>query len=117
MSNNGLLVRAMARKCRELIETSAQRDSSMPDALQTGHILRMCDRIERHAEDWPETRLHRWIGFVQCAMVANRMLDLGGAKVMFEGVKNRFAGASEDPDLFAHLDPDSPFELDLGGQG
>ena len=117
MGNNGLFVRGMARKCRELIERSDLRDSSLPVSLQSKHLLRMCDRIERHAEAWPETRLHRWIGFVQGAMMANRMLELGDAKVMFEAVKNKFAVTSEDPDLIDHLDPNSPFEMDLGGQG
>ena len=117
MGNNGLLIKGMARKCREVIEKSNQRDSSLPVSLQRRHILRMCDRIERQAEAWPETRLHRWIGFVQCAMMANGMLELSDAKVMFEAVKNRFAKTSEDPDLLDHLDPSSPFELELGGQG
>lgn len=117
MANNCLLVKGMARKCREVIERSDRRDSSLPASLQSEHILRMCDRIERQAETWPETRLHRWIGFVQCAMMANRMLELSDAKVMFETVKNKFSGSSEDPDLIDHLDPNSPFEMDLGGQG
>ena len=44
-------------------------------------------QIEEHAEDGPATKLHRWIGFVQGAMLANRMLDLDGLKAMFDDAK------------------------------
>jgi hypothetical protein len=47
----------------------------------------MCDRIEKHAADWPDTKLHRWIGFVQCAMMANGILDLASTKKMFDSVR------------------------------
>ncbi len=117
MGNEELLVKGMARRCRELIERSEAVDASLPAALQREHLLRMCERIENHAETWPENRLHRWVGFVQCAMMANGMLELNDAKVMFEAVKNRFAATSDDPDLIDHLDPTSFFELELGGQG
>jgi hypothetical protein len=75
----------------------------------------MCDKIEEHAEDGPATKLHRWIGFVQCAMLAHRMLDLDGAKAMFDEAKVAHGETSED--LLDHLDPTSSFELDIGGEG
>lgn len=77
----------------------------------------MCDRVEEHAEDWPETRLNRWIGFIQCGLLANELLELSDAKVMFESIKNSFASTLDDRDLADHLDPDSPFHMELGGQG
>ena len=78
----------------------------------------MCDQIEKHAEGGPATKLHRWIGFVQAAMLANRMLDLDGLKAMFDKAKAAHEGTSEDSeDLIDHLDPTSSFEFDIGGQG
>jgi hypothetical protein len=64
----------------------------------------MCDNIQQHAEHWPSTKLHRWIGFVQAGMMANRMLDLDGAKAMFDKAKNAFGEIKEDHDLVDHLD-------------
>ena len=89
----------------------------MPHALDPNHLLWMCDRIEKHANDWPDTKLHRWIGFIQCAMIANGILDLVGTKRMFDSVKNEYVLTSEDQDLTDHLDSDTSFEIDVGGQG
>jgi hypothetical protein len=78
----------------------------------------MCNKIEEHAEDSPATKLNRWIGFVQGAMLANRMLDLDGLKAMFDNAKRDHGETAEDlEDLLDHLDPTSSFEFDIGGQG
>ena len=111
------LVAAMAEKCKGVILSSENADVEMPDALRPKHLLWMCDRIQRHAEDWPDTKLHRWIGFVQCGMMANRMLSLHGIKRIFDDLKKADDQSGEDQDLLDHLDPDSSFEFDIGGQG
>ena len=77
----------------------------------------MCDRIEENARTWPDSKLHRWIGFVQCGMLANRMCDLTGVKEMFNAAKNAYGARAEDVDLVDHLDSESSFEFDIGGQG
>jgi hypothetical protein len=117
METAHLLTAAMAQKCRELIEGTKGTDDGTPPSLRPRHLLWMCDRIEWHAEDWPETKLHRWIGFVQCGMLANGLLDLAGLKAMFDEAKNAYGAGGDDHDLIDHLDPDSSFEVDLGGQG
>lgn len=108
---------AMADKCRSLIEGCSVTQRDLPLQLLPSHLVWMCDRIEKHATDWPHTKLHRWIGFVQCAMMANGILDLPGIKEMFDSVKNAYLETSEDQDLTDHLDPDSSFDIDVGGQG
>jgi len=117
MNNQRLLIVAMAERCRSVIQHSDEANCLLPSALQPKHLLWMCELIEHHAEDWPATRLHRWIGFVQSAMMANRMLDLDGARSMFNKAKIAHAESDDDNDLVDHLDPDSSFELELGGEG
>ena len=119
MDNTNPAIAAMAEKCRAIIEAGKSGPIELPESLRPQHILWMCDQIERHAEndDWPITKLHRWIGFVQSAMMATRMLDLGAAKAMFDSVKNEYRPTVEDQDLVDHLDPANSFELELGGQG
>lgn len=118
MDNNSLLVAAMAQQCRSLISESDMPDIGLPRALQPKHLLWMCDQIEKHAEGGPASKLHRWIGFVQGAMLANRMLDLDGLKAMFDEAKAAHGETSEDiDDLTDHLDPTSSFQFDIGGQG
>jgi hypothetical protein len=118
MDNDSLLVVAMAEKCRGVIQGWEDYDPRLPKALQQNHLLWMCDRIDEHAEAGAANKMHRWIGFVQAAMLANRMLDLGDLKAMFDEAArtNR-----EDRDnleiLLDHLDPTNSFELDIGGQG
>jgi len=116
MDNASLLVVAMAERCRDVIQRSDETSSLLSPALQREHLLWMCDRIEEHSEDWPATRLHRWIGFIQSAMMANRMLDLEAAKSLFDDAKIAHASTSDDGDLLGHLDPNSTFTLNLGGE-
>ena len=111
------LIVAMAAQCRSVMQNAKADDSSLPEALQRKHLRWMCSNIEKHAEDWPDSKLHRWIGFVQCGIMANQILDLQGVKSMFDQAKIAFGGTGQDDDLVDHLDVDNPFELDLGGQG
>lgn len=118
MDDANLLVVAMAQECRTLIQEWDESSQGLPKALRPKHLLWMCNEIEEHAEVGPATKLHRWIGFVQCAMLANQMLDLGGAKSMFDQVKAAHREACEDlEDLTDHLDPTSCFEFEIGGEG
>lgn len=115
MDNTHLLITAMAEQCRRLIQEWEKPNPDLPKALQPKHLLWMCDQIEKHADGGPATKLHRWIGFVQAAMLANRMLDLDGLRMMFDEAKRAYGEDSED--LTDHLDPTSSFEFDIGGQG
>jgi hypothetical protein len=117
MEDTRFLVAAMAAKCRDLIRGSNEVEESLPQALHPKHLLWMCDQIQQHAQGAPVTKLHRWIGFVQAAILANRMLDLEQIKAMFDEVKKSHGVSSEDQDLVDHLDVSSSFKLDLGGQG
>jgi hypothetical protein len=117
MDRSTHLVVAMADQCRQLIQADHPEAADLPCELRPAHLLWMCDRIRDHAADWPSTKLHRWIGFVQAAMIANRLLDLAGAKSMFDSVKAAHGGVAPDQDLIDHLDPASSFQIDLGGQG
>jgi hypothetical protein len=66
-------------------------------------------------DQWNKAPFHRWIGFIQGALMANHLIDMDQAKAMFDLEKNSFAAPG--PDLIDHLDLDDPFEFDLGGQG
>ena len=115
MDNPDLLAVAMANYCRATLFESNHLELELPPSLQPRHLMWMCDRIEQHAEDWPATKLHRWIGFVQAGMLANRVINLAGAKVMFDDAKNAYGELTDD--LIDHLNPANSFELDIGGEG
>lgn len=117
MQQSARLIVAMADQCRRMIQPAQPDDVDLPVGLQPRHLLWMCDTIVEHAEDWPATKLHRWIGFVQGAMLANRILDVERARAMFEEAKSQHGEIPEDTDLVDHLDPGSSFRMDLGGQG
>jgi hypothetical protein len=81
------------------------------------HLEWMCDQIEELAEAGRATKSHRWLGFVQAAMVAHRMLDLAGLKAMFDEVKRDHQEIAEEfADPMDHLDPKDAFEIDIGGE-
>jgi hypothetical protein len=117
MDQTNLLTLAMAAKCRDLIEQFQPTVFDLPAALRPKHLLWMCTQLESHAESWPPTKVHRWIGYLQSGMIANRILGLDDAKRMFDIAKNSYGTDSNDPDLVDHLNVDSDFEFEIGGQG
>ena len=118
MENASLLIVAMAEKCKRMLREWDEYDSRLPKALQQEHLVWMCNKIEEHLETGPGTKSHRWIGFVQGAMLAHRILDLDELKAMFDEAKRDHGEASDDlENLLDHLDPTSSFEFDIGGQG
>ncbi len=117
MEDSRLLVAAMAAQCREAIRGSNEQETSLPKALHPKHLLWMSDQIEKHAQESSVSRLHRWLGFVQARILANRMLDLDQIKAMFNQLKKLQPISGEEQDLIDHLDVDSSFSMDLGGQG
>lgn len=115
MDNQALVIAAMAKECCDLLETK-QSNSFLPKTLQPDHLLWMSRQISHHADGWAPTNLHRWIGYVQCGMVGNRMLSFDGAKAMFKRVKKAFEGIEIDQDLIDPLDPEDPFRLEISGE-
>jgi hypothetical protein len=108
---------AMAQRCLRIIQEKPEDVRfGLPAPLRPEHLRWMCKLIVEHAEDWPATKLHRWVGFVQAGMIANYMLDLDGAKAMFNKVKGEFGATDEDQDLLDHLDPKTSFEMEIGGE-
>jgi hypothetical protein len=114
MDNASLLTVAMAERCRHLLLDSGTGNRALPRCLQHSHLLWMCEKIETNAEEWPATKLHRWIGFLQAAMVAHKILDLDRAKAMFN--KAKVAHSSADDEMSDHLDLATEFILDIGGE-
>jgi hypothetical protein len=110
-------IAAMAAKCRAVLRGSHEKEPRLPKALHPKHLLSMCSQIETHANTWPISRLHRWLGSIQAAILANRMLDLDGIKAMFDTIKGSVAANEEDANLIDHLDVNNTFLLDIGGQG
>lgn len=115
MDNTRLLIVAMAAQCQGMILASPARNLELPSPIQPKHLLWMCRKIQDHADDWHANKLNRWIGYVQCAMLAHRMIGLDEAKAMFDKAKAAHGDTGED--LLDHLDPTSDFEVDIGGQG
>ena len=108
------LLVAMAEKCSEIIGHSEDRPE-LPESLRPKHLLWICRQIVEHSNAGCQTKMHRWIGFVQGGMMANRMLDLHGIKTMFDEIKSQYGDSNTD--LVDHLDPDSAFQLEIGGEG
>jgi len=110
-------ITTIAEKCKQVIAAARPVDRGLPESLGPKHLLWMCARIQQNALAWPESKLHRWLGFVQCGIMANRILDLEGTKALFEITDGASQSGAADQDLIDHLDPTNPFELDIGGEG
>ncbi len=110
-----VLMREMIDVCQDIIDNHADPSVELPPSVSSEHLSWMCRRLNKHIEEWSIAKMNRWIGFIQCAMIANRMIDLDGVKAMFD--KAKFAFGEPSQELLDHLDPDSAFRFDLGGQG
>jgi hypothetical protein len=118
MEQTTLLIVAMAEKCNAILSGKAEDARfALQKQLRPKHLAWMSKQIVKHADDWPAVKLHRWLGFIQCGMMANLILDLDGAQSMFNEAKKAHGNIADDIDLVDHLDSDSSFEIDLGGQG
>ena len=116
MNDSTPLSTAMAEQCKSLINDCGVAVSELPPALRLPHLLWMSERIIEHAGNWPDARLQRWIGFIQCGMIANEMIDVEAAKTMFDAAKNAYAGSVPDDGLVDHLNPDNVFRFEVGGE-
>lgn len=113
-----LLLVAMAERCLAVIQNKPEdKRFALPPALRPDHLRWMCQQVVEHAEHWPTSRSHRWIGFIQAGMMANYMLDLAGVKALFHQIRKQYGDIANDQDLLDHLDPTNPFELETGGEG
>ena len=116
MDNSRRFIVAMAEKCRDVICDSQNivHGSWLPSPLRPRHLLWMCQQILSHAEFAHDTKLHRWVGFVQAGILANHMLDLDGIRALGDEAKREHGPV--DVDLLDHLDPLGSFELEVSGE-
>jgi len=75
-------------------------------------LLEMCDRITRKADEWPDEKLFLRIGYVQGVMVALNICGMDKIKNIAQDARN---GRKDYVDLLDHNDPESPFQIELGG--
>lgn len=115
MENRELMIVAMAEKCGQLIGESKVTNPQLAPTLQPVHLIWMCSQIQKHVEHWSQARLHRWLGYIQAAMVAHGMIDHDKLKRMFDEAKVAYADVGED--WLDHLDRRSMYRMDIGGQG
>jgi hypothetical protein len=106
---------AMIEECQDMIHKDMRPSDAFPAPLRKEHLLWMCDQLFDHVDGWTAAKMNRWVGFVQCALIANGTINLTQAKAMFEGAKNAFG--EPDQDLLDHLDPANNFEMEFGGEG
>lgn len=109
MTDTRSVVVAMARQYKRIISTAHFSRVEIPKALRVRHLSWMVDRVIEHSEDWPETRLHRWIGFIQSGMMANATLGLDVARDIFTTASNTVETCNDN--LIDHLDFENTYSF------
>lgn len=56
------------------------------DGLGLRHAYWMLYSIEVMIDDWPLTKCHRWLGYVQSIMIHNKLINLEQARDMSRGL-------------------------------
>ena len=89
-------------------------DNSDPNT-QLENLIWMCKQVQTQ-EDWPSSKRHRWLGYVQGVLIALGISTVEDEKKLVAKAKEYFI-EYKDTDLKDHNDPDSPFQIDIGGEG
>lgn len=114
MATHRLLALEAVQLCRaKLVEDGddiPERDAALEHALLLSH------QVEQYVLQWPATRLHRALGFIQGVLVSRGCSSLEEQCTLLERLQIGFPEC-RDRDLADHLDPRQPFELELGGSG
>ena len=114
MKQSQLLAIEVAAACHEQLELLAANSAGRDAAVQCA--LSLCRNLERRVDKWPETRLHRALGFIQGVLVARGASSYEEQMARIDKLKVAFP-EDADEELQEHLDPESPFWLDLGEPG
>jgi len=115
MQQHELMMVAMAEKCGQLLQESQTTNATLATVLQPAHLQWMCGQLQKHAEHWPQAKQHRWLGYIQAGLVAHGIIDLPKVKSMFDDAKVAYSDACGD--WLEHLDHESAYKVDIGGQG
>ena len=106
-------LRTMVERCRTAIAASATSREVQP--VPPAHLTWMCDQLDENVDQWSAVKVARWIGFLQCALIADRILDARHVGVIFADARGGLHDARRD--LLDRLAAEEPFEFDLGGEG
>jgi hypothetical protein len=66
------------------------KDSSH-EGSDPAYLLWMCDQIVEKSQEWPATRLHRWVGYIQGCLVHGGISTLEDEKTAVREVKKSFS--------------------------
>ena len=116
MDESAQIVSDTTVECQECIELFGLSECDLPDSLMVDHLSWMLTQIPVHANDWPVTKLHRWIGFVHRGMIAHGMLTFVTAMEMFGKARDACGPDPVDQDLIDHLDPKHSFRFEIDGE-
>lgn len=112
MNQSALLAVEAARHCRERI-VAWKLDTNVTDLL-VDKTLSMCHDIERHTEEWPIVRVHRWLGFIFGVLAAREILSREKQSAMMRALFISYPESGDDA-LRDDQDPGHPFCVDIGG--
>jgi len=114
-----LLAVEIAQHCKEALDAEFDWDYSETQpgnrTVSRAHLLWMCEQIVDNADKWPASKLHRWAGFLQGYTVSCAITTIKKESEMVRAAKKHFL-EEMDVDLKDHQDPESLFELELGGE-
>lgn len=120
MKNPNLLGIHLAEKLADHIRTDADFTvaEDAPKETTPEHLIWMLEHLSVKAEkeEWPETKVHRWLGYVMGCLASHRTCTLPCLKGITAEAKQYYF-EKEDDELRDHSDPDHPFTLDIGGEG
>lgn len=85
----------MARRCALWLESRLQawaqsahvESTLLPGEVQVSHLLQMCQQMRKSYRQLSVSKLHRWLGFIQGAMVCQGLTTVARERVGYRLIK------------------------------
>lgn len=98
-----------------LPDTEPKKAQTPEEHTNIEHVSWMLDQVQKNFDEWPLTKLGRWVGIALACVVANGYIALKEVQKIVNDAKVAH-GERVDEDLERHQDPDDPFQLEIGGE-
>lgn len=127
--NPHLMAEHLANETAAVIRKFAEQDTpsppmdgtyfrGVPSECQPGYLIGLCEKVAKIAQEEHccVTKIHRLVAYVHGVMVALCICTIDDIRKLVRDAKSHYAEAP-DRDLEDHQNEESPFFLDIGGEG
>lgn len=70
------VAKIMFERYQNVISDNAEQFIGLPSKCRAPHLLRLCDEVIKHGDQYPFDKLCRWMGFIQGILAIQGLIDV-----------------------------------------